>query len=59
MILIEMMCDLCDFTLLLQSTPSLIISLFGLLVTGKLLENVVETTGMQKFPILLDRKSVV
>lgn len=53
------MCDLCDFTLLLQSTPSLIISLFGLLVTGKLLENVVETTGMQKFPILLQSNCIL
>lgn len=42
-----------DLPLLVQSTPSLLISLLGLLTTGKLLEKSIEDTTLSRYHLLL------
>ncbi|KAF9762354.1 Solute carrier family 41 member 2 [Nosema granulosis] len=51
--------DMYDFPLLLQSTPSLVISLLGLLTTGRILENSIEDKTLDKYPLLLQSNCIL
>ncbi|WUR02392.1 mgtE domain-containing protein [Vairimorpha necatrix] len=48
-----------DLSLFLQSTPSLVISLIGLLVTGRILEKVVDDLELKIYPILLQSNCIL
>lgn len=51
--------DLYDYPLLIQSTPSLVISLFGLLTTGRILERSIEDKNLEKYPLLLQSNCIL
>lgn len=51
--------DIYDIPLLIQSTPSLLISLIGLLTTGRILEESVEDKTLDRYPLLLQANCIL